>query len=1125
MTMRMLLRGVLLPIWAVLCVITPTLRSSAQSNIEAFGQNRVQHRTFDWKFFDTKHFRIYHYDRLGVQLGRYVAEEAEYDMTIIEKRLGSQFPQRFNIILYNHFDEYRQTNIGLKDQSSIAGNMRAGSLKIVDDKMVLYFTGEHSDLRRQIRSGMSLVVIQRMMLGDNMKKKVKSSLTLNMPEWVSDGYISFLVDGWDQKSNSEWKGILEANPKKSFYTLAEQYPELAGKAFWKFVANQYKMDVVKTLLYDMQASGSLNKAMKERYNLNMKITKAYDSCINYYKHVYKADEQHQERPDSTAGIMTLKVPKENSRLTNIRVSPDGKNVAFVIWKNGQYKVMLQQVGAEEKDATMLVEGGQKDYADKMDPNYPMLAWSKTGSKLAIVYLRKNDAILRIHNNVKGRIENHVIPHKRFDRLLSMTFTADDGVMVFSAIRRSRTDLYQLVIKGTKMTNITDDVWDDLAPEYMISPEYTGLIFLSNRPSPDLQVPLKVNELPVGKYNIFLSDTKKKGTELTQCTYLQKGAISQPIQYGDNFLAYLHDSNGINNRYVVTLAKGVGGKDSVYTRPMTNYATSILSHQFSYTTGNVADVLLRGKKYVVYFHERTLPGEESAAKTLLSTTLSAEGSEPVAPAVTSPTTAVTQAPGPEKKWQDDVPERPKPEIKGGNAFQSEFTDNEVQPRRKPRQKMHDDEADNKVEDGIVQADSSVLTVMTDSAFLKMKPASYKGCFKPDFLSIKLDNSIMFSQYQSTAANGGQFQNPSLNPLSNINLNELFENHRIAGGFQLPLTSSYSAYFLQYQNVTRRLDWGLFYFRRQNKKDSVIDYGSFEKPQSLKMTSDMVQFDLGYPIDRLKSVRFHTGVRYDNMVQKIMDTLSLIWDPLKNSNALSSFSRLEYVFDNTISPTMNILHGTRYKVYVEYLVDTKFPKNSCYNIGFDVRNYQKLYKNFILATRAAYAHSDGTKMVQYLLGGVDNWISPKKGPKASQLDSAAMVPYGFQALATSLRGYRQYARIGNNFVVLTNEFRLPLATTFTKRPVQSAILKNLQLVGFIDAGFGWKGFLPQDPDYTYKFYSPQSGIEVTITEPNTPALGFGTGLRTFLFGYFMRVDCAWSVDGTSKPMLYVAMGTDF
>ena len=92
-------------LWLFVCVATGIpLKVGAQSYVEVFGQNRLQYRKFDWKYFDTKHFRVYHYDRAGRQLGRYVAEEAENDIPVIEKKLGGEFPKRFNIILYNSYD-------------------------------------------------------------------------------------------------------------------------------------------------------------------------------------------------------------------------------------------------------------------------------------------------------------------------------------------------------------------------------------------------------------------------------------------------------------------------------------------------------------------------------------------------------------------------------------------------------------------------------------------------------------------------------------------------------------------------------------------------------------------------------------------------------------------------------------------------------------------------------------------------------------------------------------------------------------------------------------------------------------------------------------------------------------
>jgi hypothetical protein len=91
---------------------------------------------------------------------------------------------------------------------------------------------------------------------------------------------------------------------------------------------------------------------------------------------------------------------------------------------------------------------------------------------------------------------------------------------------------------------------------------------------------------------------------------------------------------------------------------------------------------------------------------------------------------------------------------------------------------------------------------------------------------------------------------LGALTTISLNELMENQRITAGFQLPFDGSSSAYFLQYQNFTRRLDWGFVFLRRQSTQFMNVLYvdtanNAFVRPQLFKSVSTLVQGDLSYP----------------------------------------------------------------------------------------------------------------------------------------------------------------------------------------------------------------------------------------------------------------------------------------
>lgn len=1110
----------------------------AQSNVEVFGQNRIQHRKFAWKFFDTKHFRVYHYDKAGRTLGRYVAEEAENNISVIEQKMGGEFPSRFNIVLYNSYDEYRQTNIGLRDESQLALMTKPVSWNLAGDKLVLYYTGKHTDLRHQVQAGMAQVVMQRMIYGENFKKMLKTSLLLNLPPWVTQGFISYLVDGWNTEANSEWKRLLDADTNKGFYEWSDEYPELAGKAFWKFVDDNYGMNKMKALLAALEQKTSLNKAMKDKQHLGMKVTKVYDSCMQYYKSIYEQDMQQQEVPDSTRGLISLKVPKDNSILRNVLVSPRGTDIAFVAWNHGQYQVITQKT-AKDQVQSVLMEGGQKDMTDEIDPHYPLICWSPSGHKLAILYKKDNKTKLKIYNNAKGKIENYVIPPNRFDRVLGMSFMDDDNRLIFSAIRKSQSDLYMFTIKGSKMTNITDDEWDDIDPVFVSGGSRTGILFLSNRTKPNITVPLKVNELPNGPMNVFFYNTKSNRPELLQCSKIKDGTIHQPIQYGTDHFAFLYDANGISNNYVVMFNRDENNMDTAYAVPMTNYYTSIISHQYNAAVDEVADVVQVKDKYRVYFHPLVIPNDTILPKVLKPTTLSISKRIDTLPTSLFKTIQYEQP-------ANNSTISSLPTVKSGSAFQSEFDDEQSKPLTTkatadtvvttavPEPKaIAKTKADANL--ALAEGDSSVLAVISDSAYIKMKPNNYKANFKQDLMNFRADNTILFTQYQSYANNGGQYKNPDMGLLTTYSIGELLEDKKILVGFQLPMDLSSSTYFAQYQNNRRMLDWGILGYRTQNKETGYVQYTDqngvplFTVEQLFKRVTNLLQFDVKYPFDRRRSLRIHTAIRQDNLIEKAQDTLSLKYE-LPNTNLFWSLSKMEYVFDNTINPMLNIRLGTRYKLYAEYMNQVNGEKQSCYNFGLDFRTYTKVFRHSIWATRVAYAHSDGTSKVEYQIGGVDNWIKPQVAQGGQSADG-----YGFIALATSMRGYLQAARKGNNFALLSTEYRLPVCATFVKRPVQSATLNNLQVVAFVDAGSAWRGFMPDADNSSITYTFPQLGypssgnnnVAATISIPSTSGfmMGYGMGIRTTLLGYFLRCDAAWNLEGSPKPQVYVGIGTDF
>ena len=120
-------------------------------------------------------------------------------------------------------------------------------------------------------------------------------------------------------------------------------------------------------------------------------------------------------------------------------------------------------------------------------------------------------------------------------------------------------------------------------------------------------------------------------------------------------------------------------------------------------------------------------------------------------------------------------------------------------------------------------------------------------------------------------------------------------------------------------------------------------------------------------------------------------------------------------------------------------------------------------------------------------------------------------------------------GNNNIVLNSEVRFPVFSTLLNRPINNALLRNFQLVQFVDLGTAWNGAYDKWARPSVLYTAPNSGVAVKIKAGGIGpfAGGYGFGARSTLLGYFVRYDVAWQMDGLfrGKPQMYLALGVDF
>jgi hypothetical protein len=381
---------------------------------------------------------------------------------------------------------------------------------------------------------------------------------------------------------------------------------------------------------------------------------------------------------------------------------------------------------------------------------------------------------------------------------------------------------------------------------------------------------------------------------------------------------------------------------------------------------------------------------------------------------------------------------------------------------------------------------------------------------------LDNTFVTNFYQS-AASGPSSIFPGMSGLFKVSLSDLMEDYRLMAAVRIAADIRNSDFGIAFENNKDQLDKKTTFQRRSQRWGGVFS--------AYRQETYFVTQQLKYPIDEFQSFRASIQYRWDRSIDLSVDPQSLA-NP--NVNEHNAGMLLEYVIDNTRSLDMNLLQGTRGKIWYERMqrVDDWNIKSDMQVIGGDFRHYIKLHRNIIGAVRWAGASSFGTQKIVHYLGGVDNWLFQKVDNSTEVSDT---MNYRFASFCGPMRGFYVNARNGNSFMALNAEVRLPLFSYFSKRPISSDFLRYFQVIGFADAGSAWTGKSPYDQKNGFNTVTVvQNPVTVAVSSFKEPVIfGYGFGLRSKVLGYYMRADWAWGIDDRQvlPRVFYLSLNMDF
>ncbi|MBR6878823.1 MAG: PD40 domain-containing protein [Bacteroidales bacterium] len=1031
-----------------------------------FGKNRVQWKDFHWSYYRYDSFDVYYYQG-GDDLANYVMQYAKKEIPRMESKFGSHFGSKVQFLVFNSLGDLKQSNLNNDEEES--GNT-GGVTKIIGSKVFLYFNGNYMDFEQQIQEGIAHLMMSQAMNGVSIGSQIRNSYRYDVPEWFQNGLCAYITEDWDSfKEDRLQRGILSGDYKK-LNQLRDQDAIIAGYSFWGFIEEKYGTKAFNEIISLAENSQNVKKALL--YVTGVKYKELIKQWYQFYQDRYQVLIK-----DLPTEVMPLKYRKYRT-FTEPAVSPDGKHIAYVSNDEGKIGIWVEDLRTGKKER-LYKTGYRSD--TWVDTSFPLLAWQPTGNILSFIVEEKGK--LQLCNLDMGTQKVGKTYLFEFQKITSFSYAHRDRKIVLSASRNGKPDIFVYNLFSNTVEQITNDFYTDLTPVF--SADDRQIIFSSNRVGDTLEVQVEPCEQRK-QFNLFAYDYGSKSKSLHNLTEQQISSSILPKSFMGNKLFYLNDSSGFYNLYEAHFDSTISHVDTMVhyryfstNRRLTSYSTSIINYTYNPLE----------KKLIMLIPDRD--GQK------VYTTYYPGGEQDQELRQMSP--YAQQRLLKQKKTETTIPNKTT-EHRFRNSYR-------VARRKAP-----------------VESDTTTVKrpqipqtlPLARSQDTILKPQNYYTELFIDEMTSQIDFSYLNYSYQPFSGNGAAiYLNSGFNMFLGAAMTDLMEDHKIDLGVKLNASLINNEYVIRFRDLSKRIDKSLTLHRYVT--DNAYDY-------YYRTFTHEAFYTLSYPFSEILSIRGTAIFRNDKRVSLAIDNYSLA-DGVVRDNL--GGVRGELVYDNSKKLQSNIYVGGRGKLFAEYYQTISKETKNFIVVGFDYRHYTRIHRNFIWANRLAGSSSFGQNKLIYYMGGVDNWVLAKFD-NGTPIDYTQ--PYTYQTLATNMRGFDQNIRNGNNFVVFNSELRFPVFSYLLDRPINMQFIKNFQLVAFGDIGTAWTGWNPYDPSNSlYTSHYHDGNLDISVTQMKEPIVGgFGFGLRTTLFGYFVRGDMAWGIDDghiNRKPKYYLSFSLDF
>lgn len=509
-----------------------------------FGQNKVQYKGFDWKVIDDEGFSVLYYSG-GEEIARFGYKIISESYKRLTNSFNNSPDMRVPVLIYKSHNDFEQTNVTL----SLIDENTGGFTEIYKTRVVVPFDGSYEDFRHVLTHELTHAFQFGALRGGGLSSVLALNLS-QIPLWFLEGMAEYFSIGWNLEAGMVIRDALywdKIRPISKLYEIEGSYLMYKeGQSILHFIANRYGEKKIGEIFRRLRGVGSLSGALEGALGIDEEeLNRLWlqDLKFRYWS--------------ECAG--KLPVPEDARRLTDRgddyafntapAISPDASEIVFLSDRD-DYESMYLMSSIDGRIKSKLIGGGRTQAFESFHIMQGGISWSPDGKKIAFIAKAGGKDVIYIMNPHNRKVSKKLVPE--LDRVFSPCFSPNGKELVIRGVKDGAADIYIISIKTGELEQLTDDIYDDLTPSWLL--DGSGIVFSSDRPLDENG--RADSAWTYGDYAIFKVDISDNHIQRIPIPIHKASYMASPLyavsDSGDTNILFVSNHRGTNNLFKFNL---------------------------------------------------------------------------------------------------------------------------------------------------------------------------------------------------------------------------------------------------------------------------------------------------------------------------------------------------------------------------------------------------------------------------------------------------------------------------------------------------------------------------------------------------------------------------------------------